>query len=184
MIQKICKFLFRISGWKGDGVVVSDRKCIIIGVPHTSALDFVIVWVYYTSLGGKMNFLIKKEFFFWPFGYFVRKMGGISIDRSRGANVIRQAVREFEIREHLQLAITPEGTRKRARNWKAGFHTIARLAGVPVYLTSFDWSRKQMTIWGRFEITGNPTDDIKRMKRFYREKGVQGRFPDRFCTEE
>ena len=105
MMKQLCRFLFRLSGWKGDGVVVSDPKCIIIGVPHTSALDFLIVWIYYTSLGGKMNFLIKKEFFFWPFGFFVRRMGGISIDRSKGANVIRQTVREFELRDHLQLAI-------------------------------------------------------------------------------
>ena len=184
MMKQLCRFLFRLSGWKGDGVVVSDPKCIIIGVPHTSALDFLIVWIYYTSLGGKMNFLIKKEFFFWPFGFFVRRMGGISIDRSKGANVIRQTVREFELRDHLQLAITPEGTRKRVKNWKAGFHTIARMTGVPVYLTSFDWGRKQMTIWGKFDLTDDAAADIRRMKQFFREKGIRGRFPDQFCTED
>ena len=184
MLKLICRLIFRWSGWKGDGVVVKDEKCIIIGVPHTSAWDFLMAWAYYTSLGGKMNFLIKKEFFFWPVGYFVRKMGGISIDRSRGANVIRQAVKEFEKRQHLQLAITPEGTRKRTRNWKAGFHTIARLANVPVYLTSFDWGRKQMTIWDRFELTENALEDIRRMKSFFRGKGVQGKFPDQFTTED
>ena len=183
MIQSICKFLFRLSGWKADGVVAPDKKCIIIGVPHTSAWDFLIVWIYYTSLGGKMNFLIKKEFFFWPLGYFVRKMGGISIDRSKGANVIRQSIQLFAEREHLQLAITPEGTRKKTTKWKAGFHTIARQANVPVYLTSFDWGRKQMTIWGTFELTNDYKQDIQRMKDFFREKGIQGKYPGQFSTD-
>lgn len=183
MLKAVCKWLFRLSGWKSDRVVAPHKKCIIIGVPHTSALDFVLVWIYYTSLGGKMNFLIKKEFFFWPVGYFVRKMGGISIDRSKGANVIRQSIQLFSEREHLQLAITPEGTRKRTTKWKAGFHTIARQANVPVYLTSFDWGRKKMTIWGTFELTDDYKADIKRMKDFYREKGIQGRFPEQFSTD-
>lgn len=182
-MKHICKLLFRLSGWKADGVVIPDKKCIIIGVPHTSAWDFVWVWIYYTSLGGKMNFLIKKEFFFWPLGYIVRKMGGISIDRSKGANVIRQCINLFSKREKLHLAITPEGTRKRTQKWKAGFHAIAREANVPVYLASFDWGRKKMTIWGTFEISDDYKGDVNRMKDFYREKGIQGKFPENFTTE-
>ena len=182
-MKQICKLIFRLSGWKADGVVAPDKKCIIIGVPHTSAWDFIWAWVYYTSLGGKMNFLIKKEFFFWPLGYFIRKMGGIPIDRSKGANVIRQSINLFSEHENFQLAITPEGTRKRTKNWKAGFHTIAKNANVPVYLTSFDWGRKQMTIWGKFNLSDDYKEDIKRMKDFYREKGIKGKFPENFSTE-
>lgn len=182
-MKNICTFLFRLSGWKGNGVFVPEKKCIFIGVPHTSAWDFVWVWIYYTSLGHKVNFLIKKEFFFWPLGYVINKMGGISIDRSKGSNVIRQVATLFNEREHLQLAITPEGTRKRTKNWKAGFHTIAKMADVPVYLGSFDWKRKEIAIWDKFELTDDYKADIRRMKDFYREKDVQGKFPDQFTTE-
>ena len=182
-MQKISAFLLRLLGWKVNGFVVPEPKCIIIGVPHTSAWDFIISYLFYTSMGGRASVLVKKEFFFWPAGFFVRKMGGVPIDRSRGANVIRQAVHHFKTKEHLHLAMTPEGTRKPVKRWKAGFHTIAKHAGVPVYLGSFDWGRKEMSIWEKFELTDDPQADIKRMKDFYREKGIQGKYPENFTTE-
>lgn len=40
-----------------------------------------------------------------------------------------------------------------------------------------------MAIWEKFELTDDPKEDIKRMKDFYREKGVAGKFPELFTTE-
>ncbi|NLB26851.1 MAG: acyltransferase [Bacteroidales bacterium] len=183
MIKQISKFLLKAAGWKSAGEIINVPKCIIVGAPHTSSWDFVVSWLFYTSLGGKANVLIKKEFFFWPLGRVLKKMGGIPTDRSKGANVIRQAVKQFNEREYMQLAITPEGTRKPVKNWKAGFHTIARSASVPVYVVSFDWGRKIVTLYGEFEITANAAEDIKRLKAFYKEKGVKGRNPDGFLCD-
>lgn len=183
MMRRFCAFLLRLLGWKVNGFVAPEPKCIIIGVPHTSAWDFIISYLFYTSLGGKARILIKKEFFFWPVGFFVRKMGGIPIDRSKGANVIRQTVNLFNSMEHLHLAMTPEGTRKHVVRWKAGFHTIAKLADVPVYLGSFDWGTKVISIWEKFELTDDAQADIRRMKDYYREKGIQGKYPENFTTE-
>ncbi len=183
MMRIFCKFLLKLLGWKSYGEAAKVNKCIIIGAPHTSALDFVISWIFYQSLGGKANILIKKEFFFWPMGFIVRKMGGIPIDRSKGANVIRQTIHLFNERDYMQLAITPEGTRKLTKNWKAGFHQIAQKAEIPVYLASFDWGRKEMNMYGKFELTEDYKEDIKRLKDFYREKGVRGKHPELFTTE-
>ena len=182
-MRSFCKFILKILGWKAVGGVATEPKCIIIGIPHTSAWDFVISWLFYTSVGGKASVLVKKEFFFWPVGYIVRKMGGVPIDRSKGANVIRQTIQLFNEREHMHLALTPEGTRELTKNWKAGFHTIATNAKVPVYLGSFDWGRKEITIGNKFELTDDPKEDIKRMKDFYREKGVVAKYPEKFTTE-
>jgi len=110
-------------------------------------------------------------------------MGGVPIDRSKGANVVRQTIHFFNEREHMHLALTPEGTRERTKNWKAGFHTIATTANVPVYAGSFDWGTKVVTIGSKFELTDDPKADIRRMKDFYREKGVVGKFPEKFTTE-
>jgi hypothetical protein len=54
---------------------------------------------------------------------------------------------------------------------------------VPVYLGSFDWGKKEITIGHKFELTDDAKADIKRMKDFYREKGVVGKFPENFTTE-
>ncbi len=88
------------------------KKAIIIGVPHTSAWDFVISYLYYTSVGGVAHIMIKKEFFVWPIGFFLRKMGALPIDRTKGASVVKQVINEMNSREMMHLAITPEGTRQ------------------------------------------------------------------------
>jgi 1-acyl-sn-glycerol-3-phosphate acyltransferase len=182
-MKTICKFLLKWLGWKTEGGVAPENKCIIIGIPHTSAWDFIISWLFYTSIGGKATVLVKKEFFFWPVGFLLRKMGGLPIDRSKGANVIRQTIQLFNEREHMHLALTPEGTRKLTKKWKAGFHTIASSTGAAVYLGSFDWGTKIVTIGPKFEMTADYKADIKRMKDFYREKGVVAKFPELFTTE-
>jgi len=183
-MKKIFRFLLKIWGWKAEfDAIPNVDKCIIIGVPHTSAWDFVISWLYYAADGRTANVLIKKEFFFWPIGYFVKKMGGLPIDRSKGANVIRQTIQQINENDHVHLAMTPEGTRKRTKNWKAGFHIIAKETGVPVYLGSFDWGRKIITTGIPFELTDDSKADIQRMKAYYREKGIVGKFPENFTTD-
>lgn len=183
-MKGFAKFLMRIWGWKGIYEnLPGEDKCIIIGVPHTSAWDFVISWLYYTSAGRKANVLVKKEFFFWPMGYIVRKMGGLPIDRSRGANVIRQTIQLIKENDYVHLALTPEGTRTLTKRWKAGFHIIARETGIPVYLGAFDWGRKEISIKEKFEISEDAEADIKRMKDYYRQRGIIGKHPEKFTTE-
>lgn len=182
-MKRLSSIILKLLGWKTVGGTAPEPQCIIIGIPHTSAWDFVISYLFYTSVGGKASILIKKEFFFWPVGFFARKMGGIPIDRSRGANVLRQTIQLFNEYDHLHLAITPEGTRQRTTKWKAGFHAIAKAARVPVYLGSFDWGRKEITIGGKFELSDDAQADIRRMKDFYRQKGVVGKYPDQFSTD-
>lgn len=182
-MKGFCKFWLKILGWKTKGGAAPENKCIIIGAPHTSAWDFIISWLFYTSVGGKASALVKKEFFFWPIGYFLKKMGGVPIDRSRGANVIRQTIQIINEMDHIHLALTPEGTRQATKKWKAGFHIIATETNIPVYLGSFDWGRKVITIGEKFELTDDSKEDLKRMKTYYKEKGIQGKFPELFVTE-
>ena len=52
----------KLWGWKAVNGVMPHKKAIIIGVPHTSALDFLISYLYYTSVGGVAHIVIKKEF--------------------------------------------------------------------------------------------------------------------------
>lgn len=110
-------------------------------------------------------------------------MGGVPIDRSKGANVIRQTIQLINEREHIHLALTPEGTRKFTKKWKAGFHIIATETNIPVYLGRFDWGRKEISIGKKFELSDDSKKDINRMKDFYREEGIQGKFPELFSTE-
>jgi 1-acyl-sn-glycerol-3-phosphate acyltransferase len=182
-MKNISKFILKVLGWKTIGEPAPEPKCIIIGAPHTSAWDFVISWLYYSSMGAVANALVKKEFFFWPVGYFLKKMGGFPIDRSRGANVIRQTINLINENERVHLALTPEGTRAYTKKWKAGFHIIAKETGIPVYLGYFEWGRKEVSIGEKFDLSDDAQADIRRMKDFYREKEIKGRFPELFTTD-
>ncbi len=178
MIRSICKFLMRLFGWKLVGGVIPEPKAIVLGVPHTSNWDFIISFMYYRAVGGKSNTMVKKEFFFWPMGYFVRAMGGIPVDRSKGASLIKQIISEFERRDIMHLAIAPEGTRKSVSKWKGGFHTIARTANIPVYMAFFDWGRKQIGWTEKIELTDDLQADLKRIRQWYKDHGIIGRNPE------
>jgi 1-acyl-sn-glycerol-3-phosphate acyltransferase len=184
MWRACCKFVLKLWGWKTVNGVMPHKKAIIIGVPHTSAWDFVIAYLYYTSAGGVVNIVIKREFFFWPLGALLRKLGAIPIDRTKGTTVIKQIVKEMNSRDSMHLAITPEGTREMNKQWKAGFYTIAKATGAEVYLGFFDYGRKKIGWLETLELTDDVDEDIRRMKAYYRELGVVGKYPGWFSAEE
>lgn len=179
-MRYITKFLLWITGWKVINGVVPVPKCIVLGVPHTSLWDFVISWIFYKSVGGNPNILVNKKFFFWPVRYVLNYMGAIPVDTSRGASSIKQILSEFKKREILHLAIAPEGTRKPTDKWKGGFHTIARLARIPVYCAVFDWGKKEIGIIDQIELTDDMNADMLRIKQWYKTRGVKGKHPEKF----
>ena len=184
MLKFICKLIMKLWGWKPVNGIMPHKKAIIIGVPHTSALDFVISYLYYTAAGGVAHIVIKKEAFVWPVGFFLKKMGAIPVDRSKSTPIVRQIIDEMNSHDIFHLAITPEGTRKLTKNWKAGFHTIAKATGATVYLGFFDFGRKEIGWIETLELTDDPQNDIRRMKAYYREREVVGRHKEMFTAEE
>ena len=179
---KCCGALLKMLGWTADGGSVEEDKCIILGVPHTSAWDFVISYLFYRSCGEKAKCMIKKEFFFPPVGWLLRAMGGIPVDRSSPTNMLRSVIEEMGRPGRFHLAIAPEGTRKPVKNWKTGFHLIARSAGIPVYLGYFDWGRKRVGRGQRVELTDDPRADMKRIQELYEQMHLTGKHPEKYIT--
>jgi len=184
MLQAICKGILKLMGWKVMSGEVPAKKAIIIGVPHTSTWDFVISWLFYSSIGGRAHIMVKKEIFFWPLRGLLNWMGAIPTDRTKGVALLKQVINEFNKREKLHLAIAPEGTRKLTKEWKAGFHTLARATGATVYLGFFDWGKKEVGWYEPFPLTKDAQADLRRMKAFYRSKGVVGKYPELFSAED
>ena len=182
MWKNFCGFLLRITGWTVDTPPAPENKCIILGVPHTSAWDFVISYLYYTSVGGKAYVMIKKEFFWGPFGWLLKKLGGLPVDRKNATSLVLSVIHEFQKRDVLHIAIAPEGTRKAIKRWKTGFHTIARQAGVPVYLGYFDWGTKRVGRGEKVELTDDPKADMKRIQEMYEEMHLTGKHPKDYIT--
>lgn len=182
MWRKFCGFLLRAMGWTADDTPVPEDKCIILGVPHTSWWDFVVSYLYYTSVGGKAGVMIAKEFFWWPLGGLLKRLGAIPVDRKSPTALMVSIIHEMNKKDKFHLAIAPEGTRKAVKRWKTGFHTIARECNIPVYLGYFDWKTRHVGRGKKVELTDDPKADMKRIQEIYEEMHLVGKHPEKYVT--
>lgn len=169
-------------GWTADTPPAPENKCIILGVPHTSIWDFVISYLYYTSVGGKPYCMVKGEFFIGPLGWLMRKLGAIPVDRTKGSNVALSVIHEMKSKDIVHLALAPEGTRKPVKRWKTGFHTIARQVGCPVYMGYFDWGTKHIGRGEKVELTDDAKADMARIQQLYEQMHLTAKHPDMYVT--
>lgn len=163
-------------GWKFTGDFPKLKKCVVIVVPHTSWVDFVIGLLVRSIIGEKINYIGKKSLFKPPYGWFFRSMGGAPIDRSKNDNKVEAIKAIFDERQEFRLALAPEGTRKKVSEWKTGFYYIATTAKVPIVMVAFDFGKKEVKISEPQYPTGNLQADLKTYYTFY--KGVKGKVPE------
>ena len=167
----------KYSGWRFEGQVPDVPKCVVVVAPHTSNWDLPLAILFAFAYRIPCPVWVAKHTIFrWPFGAFCRWFGGIPVDRSAAHNVVLQIVQHFNGREKIMFGITPEGTRKRAKTWKRGFHHIARGAGVPISLAYLDYKRKVGGFGPLFMPSDDVTADVKRVGEFY--SGVTPRYPE------
>ncbi len=178
-MRALASFIYhKILGWKvvGDFNSETIKKCVVIAVPHTSWHDFYIGLLIRQIVRLKISFLAKKELFKWPLGWYFKKVGGLPLDRTPGQNKVEAIAEMFKKRDELRLTIAPEGTRKRVTEWKTGFYHIAKAAGVPIIMITFDFGEKQNKISEPFYPTDNAEKDMEYMYSFF--KGVKGKVPE------
>lgn len=182
-MRKFCGWILKMMGWTVDSGIVPEKKCILLGAPHTSIWDFVVAFLYYYSQGGNAKCMVKKEMFVPVLGGIIRAMGAIPVDRQNAAGLLKSVIQAMEAEETFHLAIAPEGTRKPVKRWKTGFHLIARETGVPVYLAYFDWKTKHVGYKCKVELTDDAQADMERIQKMYRDMGLVGKYPEMYVTE-
>mgnify|MGYP003295499169 CR=1 FL=1 len=183
--SKVCGAILKMGGWSIDNRLEKmPNKCVFCVAPHTSNWDFIVGRLCYSALdlGIKPKFLIKKFWTDFPFGLIIKPLGGIGVDRGKKNNLVDAVVDEMNNHESFQLAVTPEGTRKRNKNWKRGFYLISQHANVPLLLAGLDFKRKIIIIDGSFVPTGEMDKDIERIKQWYIDNNIQGRHPENFAV--
>lgn len=181
MLKPICSFLlFKIMGWKANVTEPLGKKYIIALAPHTSNMDFIVGLLYSRAVGMRSNFLMKKEWFFWPLGPIMRHLGGIPVQRNKKSSMTDQLA-EVALRENIfHLTITPEGTRKRTEEWKKGFYYIALKAKLPILLFGLDYKRKLIECTHSLFPTGNLEKDMAAIKLYF--KDFIGKYPEKFTV--
>ena len=177
-MQEISRFLLKILGWQAELTVQMADKCVLVGAPHTTNWDFPLAILGMSAMGIKFNWVGKHTLFTWPWGFFMRFLGGIPLDRrSGGAGFAIKAVESFHKFDHFVLAIAPEGTRHRTDYWKAGFYKIAIKSNVPIALGYVDFKKKKIGIGKIFMPTGDKAKDFVQVKDFYSNKS--GKHPEK-----
>jgi 1-acyl-sn-glycerol-3-phosphate acyltransferase len=165
------------TGWRLEGEMPDLPKFIIVAAPHTSNWDLPNVLAAGLHFGLRIHWMGKQSIFKWPFGGFMRWLGGIAIDRSKSNNAVAQMIDEFNQRETLYLVISPAGTRTQSMDWKSGFYHIAHGANVPLVFGFMDYKNKAVGIKGMMRTTGDYAADLARIQAVY--KDIEGKNPDK-----
>ncbi len=122
------------------------------------------------AVGIQARWIGKHTLFRWPFAWFMHWLGGISIDRRKTSNTVEQMRVQYKKRDHLELIITPEGTRSKVKHWKSGFYRIAIAADVPVMMAAVHAPDKVVILSEPFYPTGDYDKDMIEIKDFYMGK--------------
>lgn len=183
MIRKLCAhLLYKTMGWRKEIIIPMPEKCIICLAPHTSNWDFIIGQLYTQAEGLKTNFLMKKEWFFWPLGPIFRHLGGIPVFRAKHTHMTDAMAEAARNHPHFCLAITPEGTRSRVEEWKKGFWYIAKGANIPILLYGVDYEKKLIRCTKEI-IPGDDIDaQMREIKLYF--KDFKGKKPENFSIGE
>lgn len=183
MWRKICRWLlYQRMGWTAEITEAHPDKCIICMAPHTSNWDFVIGQLYSGAEGFRSNFLMKKEWFFWPLGPLFRRMGGIPVWRDKHTSMTDVLAQAATDASTFRLCITPEGTRSLNSEWKKGFYYIALKANIPILLYGIDYEKRLIQCTKSIVPTGDIEQDMKAIKGYYR--AFKGKHPEKFTTGE
>ncbi|MBR7048593.1 MAG: 1-acyl-sn-glycerol-3-phosphate acyltransferase [Prevotella sp.] len=183
MLKKFCGWLlYRHWGWTKEITVDHPDKYIICLAPHTSNKDFLLGQLYAHAEGWKINFLMKKEWFFWPLGPIFKRMGGIPVYRSKHTSMTDNLAETAKRAETFRLCITPEGTRSLNPEWKKGFYFVALKAQIPVLLYGVDYEKRLIQCTKSMIPTGDVDKEMKEIKLYF--KDFKGKHPEQFTIGE
>lgn len=172
--------LYKNLGFKENVTIERPNKYIIALAPHTSNWDFLIGQLYCRAQGFQCDFMMKKEWFFWPLGPIFRRMGGIPVFRSKQMSTTDQIANAAKERNQFHLCITPEGTRKLQPEWKKGFYYIALKADIPILLYGLDYERRLIECTKVFKPTGDIEKEMVEIKKYF--NSYKGKKPEFFTT--
>ncbi|WP_454130228.1 1-acyl-sn-glycerol-3-phosphate acyltransferase [Microbacterium aurum] len=171
MIRRLLARLFWLcSRWRLRTEPAPTRPTVLVGAPHTSNWDFVLMLAIAWRLGIHIRWLGKASLFAGWRGPVMRALGGIAVDRADAARVVAEIVARVNAGEVFSLVVTPDGTRGGNAYWKSGFYRIARETGMPVTLGYVDRTTMTTGLGPTIELSGDVAADMDRIRAFYADK--------------
>ena len=174
-LERPAAFFMRRAGWRVEGRPPALAKYVIVGAPHTSNWDFLVMLGVVFTVQLEAHWLGKHTLFRQPFGRLFRWLGGIPVDRRQANGLVAQLVDVFNRRDKLILVVPPEGSRKKLQTWKSGFYYIARGAQVPLALVSMDYGRKVVGFGPVITPSGDIDADMAQIRTYF--SSATGKYP-------
>jgi 1-acyl-sn-glycerol-3-phosphate acyltransferase len=168
--------VLRLGGWRMVGPWPDVKKLVVIVAPHSSAWDAIWGIAAKVGMGLGIVFIGKKEAFWGPVGWILRKVGGIPVDRSAPGGIVDQVANQIRDSERMWFVLAPEGTRRKVENWKTGFWKIARRAEVPVLCVGFNYPDRTIRIGEVVTLTDDMDADLRRIRGKF--AGYRGKHRD------
>ena len=179
MWKALCNWLlYKQMGWTAEVTEDHPAKFIICLAPHTTNWDFLIGQLYIRARGMQSNFLMKKEWFFWPLGPIFKRMGGIPVYRQKKTSMTDSMAETAKQADTFHLCITPEGTRSKNPDWKKGFYFIALKAGIPILLYGIGYEKRHIQCTKKIVPSGDLEKDMREIKLYF--KDFKGKYPENF----
>lgn len=148
LLDKICNLTHTIEGIEN----VSNINSKIVASKHQSTFETLLLFTIFP----KAIFIHKRELFFIPiFGFYLKKISMISIDRSGKFKTLKKMIDEskFKVSKGYTLIIFPEGTRKKPgsvpdyKSGVAGIYKELNSDVIPVALNSgLFWPKNSFVI--------------------------------------
>ncbi|WP_431797397.1 1-acyl-sn-glycerol-3-phosphate acyltransferase [Microbacterium kunmingense] len=170
MLRLIAQVYWAFSRWTLVTEPAPARPTVVLGAPHTSNWDFVLMLGIAWRLKMRFRWLGKESLFRGWRGPIMRAIGGIPVDRSNPAGVVDTLVGRIRDGDVFGLVVTPEGTRGGVAHWKSGFYRIAREAGLPVTLGYVDRTTMTTGLGPTLMLTGDVRADMDAIRAFYADK--------------
>ena len=176
VLQLIGKLWLKFFGWQAVGEVPDVPRAVFIAAPHTTGWDLPFTLGVAWALGMRPSWVGKESLFRFPFGGFMRWLGGVAVVRDQKLSQVESISKAMLAEPAAFLIIAPSGTREKADHWKSGFMHIARAAQVPIMLGFLDYTKKRGGLGPTLTLSGNLKADMDRVRAFY--EGIEGKYPD------
>ena len=182
MKKLLGSLVFKLMGWRLENSLDLSKihSCVLVCGPHTSNWDFVVTVAAFWKMEIPMKLFIKDSWTKPWYGFFIKWMGGIGVDRSQRQNLVEYAGNLLKDKsQRLYLVNTPEGTRSFAEKWKRGFYYIAKEGEVPILFAFADYKHKKAGITGIIDPTTHSVEEVlDYAKDFYAE--IHPKLPENF----
>ena len=192
------RFLMKLFNWNIVGEFPTNKRMVLIGVPHTAMRDAWYALLAVLALDLKINFFGAKWIFTrlpslftisksldrlgipWPLGWlqsiFLKRLGGIPVTREVNKGLISSVIDTFSDIDNFILAIAIEGggfsTEDNPNKFRSGFYYIAKGLDIPYLPITIDFGNREFRIMKPAFARGTFEEESQRIRELL--DGVEG----------